>query len=125
MRRNVETRARAKELRTDMTPPEAKLWAALRGGRTGFKFQRQVVLAPYIADFVARSERLIIELDGDSHAETRAYDAARTRKLEERGYRVLRFTNREVLTNFDGVLRTILIELGVDPESPLSPTLSP
>jgi len=125
MKRNVETRTRAKELRTAMTAPEAKLWAALRGGKLGVKFQRQVVLAPYIADFAARSERLVIELDGETHAGAEAYDATRTRILEERGYRVLRFTNREVSENLDGVLRAILIELEVDPESPLSPTFSP
>ena len=89
------------------------------------KFQRQVVLPPYITDFAARSARLVIELDGDSHARAEAYDERRTSALEERGYCVLRFTNAEVMSNLDGVLRVILIALGRDPEAPLSPTLSP
>ena len=117
-RRHVETRERAKDLRTNTTPPELLLWSLLRAGRLGVKFQRQVVLAPYIADFAARSERLVIELDGDSHAGRQGYDEARTRALEERGYRVVRFTNSEVMTNADGVARAILIALGRDPHNP-------
>jgi very-short-patch-repair endonuclease len=84
----------------------------------GVKFQKQAVLAPYIADFASRSERLVIELDGDTHGDREAYDAARTRSLEQRGYQVLRFTNTDVMTNMDGVLSAILIALGRDPQSP-------
>ncbi len=124
-KRHPETRARAKQLRTEMTAPEQRLWAVLRGGQLGVKFQRQVVLAPYVADFAARSEKLVIEIDGETHAETQARDAARTNALETRGYRVVRFTNSEIMSNLEGVLRRILIELGRDPEAPLSPALSP
>ena len=125
MKRHVETRERAKQLRTSLTEPERRLWYRLRANRLGVKFQRQVVLTPYIADFTARSERLVIELDGDTHAGRDIYDAARTKSLEERGYRVIRFTNADVMRNLDGVLRAILIELGRDPEDPLSPALPP
>jgi very-short-patch-repair endonuclease len=124
-KRHVETRERAKQLRTDLSSPERALWSVLRANRLGVKFQRQVVLAPYIADFAARSERLVIELDGDTHVGREAYDAARTAALEARGYRVVRFTNSEVMTNLDGVTRNILIALGRDPDTPLSPALSP
>ncbi|HYD38776.1 MAG TPA: DUF559 domain-containing protein [Allosphingosinicella sp.] len=116
-KRHRETRGRAKELRTNLTPPERALWHVLRAGRLGIKFQRQVVLPPYIADFAARSERLVIELDGDTHAGREAYDEARTAALEERGYRVLRFSNSDVMTNLDGVTRAILVALGKDPEA--------
>ncbi|QCI92816.1 endonuclease domain-containing protein [Novosphingobium sp. EMRT-2] len=125
MKRHEGTRTRARELRREMTEPERRLWQIVRAGRLGFKFQRQVVLAPYIADFAARSERLVIEIDGETHGSNTAYDARRTADLEARGYRVLRFTNTEVMTNPEGVARTILMALGRDPESPLSPTLSP
>ena len=54
------------------------------------------------------------EVDGDSHAGRESYDAARTVALEARGYRVIRFTNHEVLTNLEGVTRAILIALGRD-----------
>ena len=53
----------------------------------------------------------VIEIDGDTHAEAETYDAARTRALEARGYRVLRFTNSDVMTNLDEVLKAILNEL--------------
>ena len=115
MKRHIETRGRAKSLRSEMSPVQAKLWAVLRGGRIGVKFQREVVFEPYIADFASRTERLVIEVDGDSHANTVAYDAARTASLEARGYRVIRFTNHEVLTNLEGVTRAILIALDRDP----------
>jgi very-short-patch-repair endonuclease len=125
VKRHIETRNRAKALRKALTEPERRLWYHLRANRLGVKFQRQVVLAPYIADFAARSERLVIEVDGDTHAEREAYDAARATALEQIGYRVIRVTNTDVMTNLDGVLRAILIELGRDPNAPLSPTLSP
>jgi very-short-patch-repair endonuclease len=118
MKRHVETRARARQLRADLTTPERKLWNAIRANRIGVKFQRQVVLPPYIADFAARSERVVIEVDGDTHGERAAYDAVRTKSLEQRGYRVIRITNADVMSNLDGVLRFILIALGRDPESP-------
>lgn len=84
------------------------------------KFQKQVVLAPYVADFAARSERLVIELDGDTHGGREGYDAARTAAFAKRGYRVIRFTNADVMTNLDEVVEAILRELGRDPDSPLS-----
>jgi very-short-patch-repair endonuclease len=118
MKRHTETRDRAKALRANLSEPERRLWYRLRANRLGVKFQRQVVLAPYIADFASRSERLVIELDGDTHVGRQGYDAARSRVLEERGYRVLRFTNADVMSNLDGVLHAILIALDRDPESP-------
>jgi very-short-patch-repair endonuclease len=118
MQRHIETRARAKQLRANLTEPERRLWYRLRANRLGVKFQRQVVLAPYIADFACRSQRLVVEVDGDTHGDRQVYDAVRTRTLERMGYRVIRVTNGDVMTNLDGVLRAILIALGDDPESP-------
>jgi very-short-patch-repair endonuclease len=111
LQRHIETRIRAKALRANLTEPERRLWYRLRANRIGVKFQRQVVLAPYIADFASRSERLVIELDGDTHGDRAAYDAARTRSLEQRGYRVVRFTNSDVMRNLDGVLEDIMLAL--------------
>jgi very-short-patch-repair endonuclease len=65
---------------------------------------------------------LVVEVDGDTHAQQEAYDARRTTEMEERGYRVMRFTNGEVAANLDGVLMAIAAALE---ELPLSPTLSP
>ncbi len=100
-----------------MTPPERALWEIVRAKRLGgVKFVRQTVRAPYIPDFAARSERLIVELDGDTHgsAHARAYDERRTATLEGQGWRVLRIPNDEIMTNPDGVARAILLALGRD-----------
>lgn len=118
MRRHTDTRTRAKALRKELTPAERKLWRILRANRVGVKFQKQVVLAPYIADFAARSERLVIEIDGDTHAERAAYDAARTAALRQMGYRVIRFTNNDVMTNLNEVVLAIFRELGRDLKPP-------
>jgi len=119
VKRHVETRDRAKQLRAELTPPERRLWTMLRAGRAGVKFQKQVVLVdPYVADFAARSHRLVVELDGHSHAGREAYDAERTAAFAARGFRVLRFSNSEVMSNLEGVVRAILVELGRDPDSP-------
>ncbi|WP_010185064.1 endonuclease domain-containing protein [Sphingomonas sp. PAMC 26605] len=108
--------ARAKHMRSNPTPPEARLWYNLRAKRfEAVKFNHQVVIYPYIADFVARARKLVIELDGDSHADDGAYDARRTVWLEQQGYRVIRFTNADVMGNLDGVLEAISVALGTAP----------
>jgi very-short-patch-repair endonuclease len=116
-KRHEATRVRAKELRQAMTSPERALWEIVRAKRLGgVKFVRQAVRAPYIPDFAARSERLIVELDGDTHggSEARAYDSSRTAALEAKGWRVLRIANGKVMTNPEGVARAILLALGKD-----------
>jgi very-short-patch-repair endonuclease len=116
-KRHERLRASARENRTHMTPPERALWEIVRAKRLGgVKFVRQAVRPPFIPDFAARSERLIVELDGDSHGSASAqfYDARRTALLEDNGWRVLRIPNNEVMTNPEGVARTILLSLGKD-----------
>jgi very-short-patch-repair endonuclease len=99
----------AKQMRSEMTPAEACLWYRLRGGRLdGIKFVRQSVRRPYIADFMARSRKLIVEVDGDTHGMSEYYDKVRTEQLEAQGYRILRFTNDDVMRNADGVMQIIL-----------------
>ena len=121
MKRHIETRNRAKALRATLTQPEERLWYRLRANRLGVKLQKQVVVAPYIGDFAAKLKRLIVEVDGDTHGDQQAYDAARTLALEKRGYTVLRFTNTDVMTNSDSVLGAILVALDRDPDlTPLS-----
>ena len=92
---------RARQLRTQSTQAEAKLWSILRGNKLGAHFRRQVPIGPYIADFVSSRAKLIVELDGSQHLSTKglADDAQRTRYLEREGFRVLRFNNVEVLKN--------------------------
>ena len=100
----------ARHMRRQATKAEWVLWRALRQYRAlGFVFRRQSPFDPYILDFVAHRERLVIEVDGDQHGEPRqkGYDEERTRFIEARGYRVLRYGNRDVLTNLSGVLEAI------------------
>ena len=105
------TLRRARELRHPQTPPEAALWSRIRSGQVaGLKFRRQHPLGRFIVDFCCPARRLVVELDGDSHADQAAYDANRTTWLTARGYGVVRFTNREVEQNLGGVLEAILAE---------------
>src|SRR3546814_2892637 len=95
----------AQAMRKEMPEPELRLWLELRAARfRGIKFRRQKVIGKFIADLAANEPKLVIELDGDSHAGREKYDAARTGFLERQGYRVIRYSNSEVMTNMDGVL---------------------
>ena len=112
-RRDPEKLARARELRANMSEPERALWHILRAHRLeGIKFSRQVECGPFYIDFAARQPRLAIELDGESHVGREKRDASRTRFLESKGWRVIRFTNDELGTNPDGVAEAILMALG-------------
>jgi very-short-patch-repair endonuclease len=114
-RTTESTQKRAKELRRDQTPAEQRLWAQLRRKHLyGLKFRRQHPIGRFIVDFCCISAKLVIEIDGDSHASQRDYDRDRTAWLKDRGYRVIRFTNREVTRQLDAVLETIVRECGVD-----------
>jgi very-short-patch-repair endonuclease len=103
------TRASAKRMRRDPTEVEKRLWWRLRDlNRIGAGFRRQAAIGPYVADFAWLSARLIVELDGSQHAEeTAARDAVRDVWLRERGFRVLRFWNSDVVENLDGVVEAI------------------
>jgi len=110
----------AKRMRHEPTDAERKLWSILRAKRlAGWKFKRQQQIDHYIADFVCFGARPIVEADGSQHAENLA-DQIRTAYLEQQGFRVLRFWNRDILTNPDGVATAILVAL----ETPL-PNPSP
>jgi very-short-patch-repair endonuclease len=100
---------RAGESRRSQTEAEARLWTRLRSHRVkGIHFRRQYAIGNYIVDFCAVRRKLIIELDGSQHIEQEAYDAERTKYLESKGYRVLRFWNNNVMNNVDEVLLVIL-----------------
>ena len=100
---------RSRELRTNSTDAERRLWRAIRNRQLGgMRFNRQVPIGPFICDFVARTPKLIIEVDGGQHALAADADARRTRFLQSRGYRAIRFWNNEVLENIEGVVEAIL-----------------
>ena len=91
----LESRARC--MRRNPTPSEYVLWQAIRGGRLGVAFRRQVVIGRYIVDFLAPRERLVVEVDGGYHAERVGADHRRQCWLERSGYRVVRVSAEMVL----------------------------
>ena len=109
-----KTVRRARALRNRMTRAEVILWQSLRRGQLyGHHFRRQVPVGPYIADFACAKAKLIVEVDGATHAEDHEieYDARRTAFLKAQGWAICRVTNSEVYENLSGVLEGISIEL--------------
>jgi very-short-patch-repair endonuclease len=118
---------RARAMRHEPAPAEVKMWQCLRNRQLGeYKFRRQTPLPPYIADFYCAELELVVELDGDSHAEREHYDARRTQRLIRDGLHVIRFLNVDVQSHLDSVLEEILCECEQlsNPKSP-SPQPSP
>lgn len=104
----------ARTLRRGATFAERHLWKHLRAHRlSGYYFRRQQPLGPYIVDFACKKRRLVIEVDGMSHASRAEYDRLRTQYLRRMGYRVLRFSNDRVLLETRAVLRSIQRHLGI------------
>ncbi|MCP5371393.1 MAG: endonuclease domain-containing protein [Hyphomicrobiales bacterium] len=102
--------SRARALRRRSTEAEKRLWHRLRDRQLhGLKFRRQVPVGTYVVDFLCYENRVVVELDGGQHGDesTRRRDAVRTSFLQERGFRVLRFWNNDVLENLEGVLQAI------------------
>jgi len=98
----------ARRLRQELTPAESILWQALRGHQLdGLKFRCQHPVGRFILDFYCPSAKLVIEVDGGIHDQQQVYDQARTEKLEAFGYRVLRFTNDQVMKDLSAVLEQI------------------
>jgi very-short-patch-repair endonuclease len=101
---------RARDMRVRMTKAESVLWKLLRAHRLdGMAFRRQTPIGPYIADFVCHDAKLIVEADGAHHAEgdNIAADRRRDEFLRARGYKVMRFTNTEILEDRDQVVARI------------------
>jgi len=97
----------ARELRKEQTEAEERLWQQLRNQKLGFKFRRQHAIGEFIVDFVCIEKQLVVELDGEVHKEQREYDAERTRILNGRGFRVIRFWNSEVTNSIKDVLARV------------------
>ncbi|MEF3082072.1 DUF559 domain-containing protein [Luteimonas sp. SMYT11W] len=103
----------ARQLRRESTDAERLLWFHLRDRRLGAKFRRQQPVGPFIVDFLSLEAAVIVEVDGSQHQE--AVDAGRTRFLERRGFRVLRFWNHDVLVRTESVLEVILASVALTP----------
>ena len=107
----VGTVPRARQLRKTAPEPERRLLRALRESFPHLKWRHQAPLGPYYADILCIAAGLVIEVDGDAHAATTEYDAARTRSIERQGYQVIRFANNDVMQNLDGVIARISFSL--------------
>ena len=95
------------DLKRNMTKAEVVLWKEVRRGKLGYKFRRQQIIDRFIVDFVCLSKRLVVEVDGAVHKGQVEYDYARTERLQGLGYKVCRFTNKEVIDNIEKVIRMI------------------
>ncbi|MDF0487790.1 endonuclease domain-containing protein [Sphingomonas sp. H39-1-10] len=109
--------------RRDMTESEKRLWSAIRNRKlANAKFRKQTWLGEFLVDFYCAEAKLAVEVDGDSHAHQQVYDERRTSWLEAEGFRVIRFSNNEVMTNLEGVADAIRAALAPSPSHSASPS---
>ncbi|SEN35038.1 Very-short-patch-repair endonuclease [Sphingomonas gellani] len=119
----AELHARAADMRGNPSEPEKRLWRLLSGSKlAGRKFRRQAVVAPFIADFLCPQEALIVEVDGDTHDVEK--DRLRDDALAASGYRTMRVTNADILTNMDGMAAAI-VRMIARPEVAATPHPNP
>jgi len=104
-----------RELRRNMTYAEQILWRHLRNRGIGYKFKRQVSIGKYVVDFYCPKYKLAIEIDGDSHYETKAikHDQVRSEWINKLGINIIRFTNKDIYESIDGVIEKIIKQLSV------------
>ena len=113
LKENLE---KAKELRRNMTPQERKLWRLLRNHQFyGYEIRRQYPIDKYIVDFICRSKKIIIEIDGGQHNDEKniVYDKKRDNDLNKLGYKVIRFWNNDIDNNLDGVYKILQKEFNI------------
>ena len=110
-----------RRLRSNMTCPETRLWLRLRARQLqGLKFRRQHGIGPYIVDFYCPEQSLVIEVDGDSHADADQIlkDRQRAKYLQSLGLHVIRYVNDDILKNLDGVMEDLAKRLSSGSTSP-------
>ena len=105
--RQAQLAERARCMRAHMTLSETILWKAIRGGKLGVAFRRQVVIGDFIADFAAPSIKLVVEVDGKYHVARGAADARRDRKLARLRWRVVRVEADGVVSNLTEAVEAI------------------
>jgi very-short-patch-repair endonuclease len=108
-----DTIAVARAFRQSMTQAEALLWNCLRRVRLSRShFRRQTPIGQFIVDFACRAAKLVVEIDGSAHdsRDARERDAQRDRWLDDNGFRVLRFTNAEVMADPERIQRIVVAE---------------
>jgi very-short-patch-repair endonuclease len=107
----------ARRMRHEPTPGEEALWQLLRGGVQGARFRRQHAIGRFIVDFVCLPHRLVVEVDGTSHAGLERRDEERDSFLRAAGFAVIRFSNQQVLTAPEAVAAEIRVALRRSPDS--------
>ena len=111
----MNTTEKARILRKNMTKQERILWTFLRKKNiNNLKFRRQYPIGNYIVDFICNEKKLIIEIDGGQHNENKniIYDQERTKYLESKGYKVIRFWNNDIDKTIEEVYLDIFKHLG-------------
>jgi very-short-patch-repair endonuclease len=109
----TEQRQFARQLRGHATKPEDILWSLLRNRQLdGLKFRRQVPLLGYTVDFICINRKRGVEIDGRQHRWEADYDVARREEIERYGFKVIRFSNAEVLDDRDMVIAAIRRTIG-------------
>ena len=106
-----------KDLKGNQTEAEGILWKQLKANQLGVKFRRQHIIGRFIADFVCLPAKLVIEVDGKIHENQQEYDAQRTEYLNEKGFKVIRFTNEEIIGNINSVTEKIKTHLKTSAEN--------
>ena len=111
------------DLKNHPTKAETILWFYLQDKKTGYKIRRQQVIGKYVVDFACLRKRLVIEIDGGIHLRQKEADALRTCDLNNKGYKVIRFSNEEVYANPALIAQKIKEELNKRESADLTPTL--
>jgi very-short-patch-repair endonuclease len=112
--------ARALALRKEPSLAERRLWKHLQLGQfKDIHFRKQHAIGPFVIDFCAIKEKLVIEVDGGQHIDQEIHDNERSEFLKSKGYKVIRFWNNEVMNDIEGVMRSIEDEIKND--DPLLP----
>jgi very-short-patch-repair endonuclease len=103
-----DLKEKARELRKHGTLSEVLLWQELKNRRLGYQFHRQVPMLDFIVDFYCHELMLAVEIDGDSHEHSVAYDANRQKRLEAEGLRFFRMDDKDVKQNMDWVIKELI-----------------
>jgi len=112
-----DLRILAQKNRCSPTLAEEKIWyVVLSCKKLGYKFLRQKPISSYIVDFYCSKLKLVIEIDGDEHAERAMYDEKRTKDLEKLGLKVVRYYNLDVLKHIREVYDDMLVQVEVREE---------
>lgn len=104
---------KAEHNRKHPTDAESRIWQYLRTEFADIRFRREYIIGDYIVDFVALKQRLIIEVDGEYHFDETQQEEDRAREswLKQQGFKVIRFTNDEVLKDIESVVRAVRAEI--------------